>query len=421
MSRRSTTVEPRPQLLFLCQTLPYPPDIGVNVRTFNILKVLSKTYDITALCFYRRRSIPTAKDLNRSLTGLKAFADVYAFPIPQEHNWIRMIYDHVRSIATRQVYTRYAYRSTDFLRTLKSVIARNRFELVHLDSLDLSAYTPYLPSIPIACTHHNVESSLLRRYSEQVGWLARWYVRIQSKWMKEEERTRCPALSLNVVVSSPDHRELAQIAPQARIVVVPNGADTVEFRPTSGSREGIVFVGGYDWFPNRDAMEYFVHSILPLVRKQRPDTPVTWVGRTPSHVQQKYRSEHGVIVTGYVDDVRPYLQRAACVVVPLRVGGGTRLKILDSWALGKAVVSTSIGCEGLDAQDGANILIRDDPPAFAQAVCDLLEDSTRRQRIEENARGTAEDVYAWSVIGEQLTSAYAALTQRNSVFEQHSG
>src|SRR5439155_598375 len=142
--------------------------------------------------------------------------------------------------------------------------------------------------------------------------------------------------------------------------------------------EGLVFVGELTWFPNRDALEYFSDEILPKVRAIHGGTPVRWVGRASEEVRRQYRDRAGVELTGYVPDVRPYVRDAACYVVPLRVGGGTRLKILEAWAMGKAVVSTAVGCEGLAAHEDRNILIRDDPEDFAQAVRAVLQHGALR-------------------------------------------
>src|SRR5690606_7086949 len=134
----------------------------------------------------------------------------------------------------------------------------------------------------------------------------------------------------------------------------------------------IVFVGGYSWYPNRDALYYFGEEILPRIRRTT-NVAVTWVGRAPTSVIDECSRKYGIRLTGYVEDIRPFVESAACYVVPLRIGGGTRLKILDAWAMGKAVVSTSVGCEGLQAVDRENILIRDDADAFASSVVELLE------------------------------------------------
>ena len=221
-------------------------------------------------------------------------------------------------------------------------------------------------------------------------------------------------MDLNVTVSKADADTFRSIAPDARYVAVPNGVDTERFAPVGGSTAGIVLLGGTDWFPNLDGLEYFAEEILPRVRQRHPGTNVTSVGRASGAEIRRFADSYDIELTGYVDDIRPHVQSARCVAVPLRIGGGSRLKILDSWAMGKAVVSTSMGCEGLDARDGENSLVRDDAGAFADAVCGLLEDEGRAARLGAAARQTAVDRYSWSALAPVMLEAYRGLTMTES-------
>ena len=396
-----------PRVLFLCQTLPFPPDGGVAIRSYNVLRLLARRYRVTALCFYRRAVM---QDVGGSLSALGAVADsVAAFPIEQEYSRLRLLRDHAISVAGRRVYTVAAYESAPFRRRLGSLLQDFEFELVHVDSLDLSSYLPLLAGIPTVCVHHNVESALLRRRAATESSRARRaYLRFQAGLMEREERTWCPRVALNVAVSDADRREFERIAPGSRFTVVPNGVDVDAFTPGGRADRGIVFVGGMTWFPNKDALQYFARDILPLLRAAGCQEEVSWVGRALPGATELYAAQ-GITLTGYVDDIRPHVQSAACYIVPLRVGGGTRLKILDAWAMGKAVVSTSIGCEGLDARDGWNILIRDDPREFAEAVRRVLADERLRAALGANARATAEQIYSWDVIGEAMFADYEAV------------
>jgi glycosyltransferase involved in cell wall biosynthesis len=162
-------------------------------------------------------------------------------------------------------------------------------------------------------------------------------------------------------------------------------------------------------YPNRDAVEYFLAEIWPRVRQAVPNASLELVGKTPDALKPSFLAHPRVTCQGYVPDVRPHLAAAACSVVPIRIGGGTRLKILDSWAMGKAVVSTSVGCEGLRAVDGENIMIRDDAGGFADAVVRVLEDAALRDRLGAAGRRTAEKWYSWGTIGDQLIAAYRGL------------
>ncbi len=404
----------RPRLLFLCQTLPYPPDGGVQIRTYNVLRLLAKAFDIEALCFFRWKGGAVQRDVERNAATLGELADVQVFPIPQEHSRIRFVWDHLRSLLTRRVYTNFVYDSEDYAERLERRVNEESFDLVHFDSLDLIGYLPLLGGLPAVCVHHNVESMLLRRRAkaERASW-RKAYVSYQASLTQQQEREWCRRVDLNVTVSEEDRQALQSQVPEGRFMVVPNGVDVDRFKPAAGRDEGLVFVGGNTWFPNRDALDYFCGSILPLLRESGAEIPVRWVGRASESEREEYGRRHGIELTGYVDDIRPYVGDAACYIVPLRVGGGTRLKILDAWAMGKAVVSTSIGCEGLAARDGENILVRDTPHEFADAVRAVLHDVELRRRLGANARKTAESLYSWEVIGKPMIERYLALIGRD--------
>ncbi len=402
-------MDQKPRLLMLCQTLPYPPDGGVHIRTFNIMRLLAREYDITALCFYRSAERSTAERVVQSVEGLKPFASVEAFPIPQEQSRIRFLADHLISVLTRRAYTVRAYESRAFRKRLADLLRKQRFSLVHVDSLDLSTYLPMLAGLPTACVHHNVESALLRRRAQTTPGPAGLYIGLQARLTEAEERRWCAAIPLNVAVSEIDREALQAVAPGARIIVVPNGVDTRAFTADDRPGKGIVFVGSHSWQPNRDAMEYFCVSVLPLLRAAGLDEPVTWIGRASQPVRQDYEKKYGIQLTGYVDDIRPLVQAAACYIAPLRAGGGTRLKILDAWAMGKAVVSTAVGCEGLDARDSDNILIRDTADGFADAIRNVLRDKALRALLGAGARRTAEKKYDWEVIGRPMLDRYREL------------
>lgn len=402
----------KPRLLFLSQVLPFPPDGGVKIRTFNILRLLARTFDVTALCFYRSKGGLLNTDVASALRGLAPLAkNVEAFPIPQDHSRRRLLWDHIRSVLNRRAYTVFSYQSGEFEKRLKELLLTEHFDLVHADSLDLSYYFPLLQGIPLVCTHHDVQSALLaRRASLEPSAPRRAYFDLQARLMRKEEELWCPRVALNVAVSEVDAGKLADIAPSARFLVVPNGVDTSYFQPETRSKKyGIVSVGGTTWYPNKDSLQYFATRILPLLRAKGLTEPVTWVGRASAEEVDQYRRECGITMTGYVDDVRPYVQSAACYIVPIRMGGGTRVKILDAWAMGVPIVSTPVGCEGLEARDGENILVRDDPDLFADAILELLANRELGSRLGRSGRTTAELRYGWDALEPTLTEAYLAL------------
>lgn len=401
----------RPRLLFLCQCLPFPDDEGVKIRTFNILKRLARDFEVRALCFYRRAAHPTPERVAAALDGLRPYADVRAFAIPQEYSRTRAAWDHARSVLMQRVYTRFAYESQEFRRDVDRALTEFQPQLVHMDSLDLSGYLPMIPaSIPVVCVHHNVESALLRRRAGAAVGIKARYFGLQSALTEKEERAYMPRVALNVTVSDPDRALFARIAPTAHCITIPNGVDTSEVRPLADANDGIVFVGGATWFPNRDALDHFAGDILPRIRaKLGRDVPVIWVGQASDADREHFARVHGIRLTGYVDHIEPFIEQAACYVVPLRIGGGTRLKILYAWAMQRAIVSTTIGFEGLEGTNGTNILVRDEPDAFADAVVEVITDPSRRRSLAAEGRTLAESRYDWDVITRTMSRDYSAL------------
>lgn len=413
-----TNAPRRPRLLFLCHTLPWPPDGGPWIRTYHILRLLSRAFDVTALCFERAATAGNGVswDVATGREALGRFADVEVFRIPQRHSRLRWVWDHARSTVLGRVYTTYLFHSREFRRRLTAFVQSGQFDIVHVDSLDLSEYLPALDGLPVVCVHHDIQSALLhRRAGVETNVWRRGYLRYQAVLMEQQERYWCDRIALNVTVSEADAAVLRRIAPAARVAVVPNGVDVDEFSPTDASTgEGLAFAGGAVAFPNPDALAYFCEDILPHLRAVEPHLPVKWIGRASAEQQQYHRETYDVELTGYVPDARPLMSAAACHIVPLRAGGGTRLKILNSWAMGKAIVSTSIGCEGLAAVDGENLLIRDDPKHFAEAILQLLRDPEQRRRLGAGGRATAERLYSWEVIGEAMNAAYQSITVRQT-------
>jgi glycosyltransferase involved in cell wall biosynthesis len=382
------------------------------MRTFHVLRLLSEVFDVTALCFERGGIAQHASlyDPEESARVLGKYAHTEVFRLPQNHSRVRFAWDHLRSLATGRAYTHYLYDSDAFADRIEALLREESFDLVHVDSLDLVRYLPACQPLPIVCVHHNVESQLLARRSEVEGpyWL-RCYFALQARLTERDEKRWVPAVACNVAVSEADAETLRRFGSDARVEVVPNAVDTEEFEPGESKREGIVYLGGTNWFPNLDALEYFCESMLPTLRKHDPGFAAQWIGACSPEQQKHFREAHSVTLTGYVPDIRPLARDAFCNIVPLRAGGGTRLKILTSWALGKPVVSTSVGCEGLDARDGENILIRDDPAEFVEAILVLKDDPELQDRIGGAARDTVVSTYSWRSLGPSLHRLYRDL------------
>jgi polysaccharide biosynthesis protein PslH len=402
----------RPHLLFLSQCLPYPPHSGVRSRTFNVLRELQREFDVTLLSFSRRSHQPTlaAREAARSALEHVSSSVAIPVPVPAEQSDLRLLWDHLRSLVTKQPYTFYQYDSALFRDQLRSTLGGTSPDLIHLDSPDLHRWLPELPEVPTTCTHHDIDPLLLRRRADQTrNPLLSRYLRHQATLLEQLQRVLCPRFSANIVMSELDAERLRQLAPGSHTVVVPNGVDTDYFSPTPDVApvvDRIVFLGPTYQVANRDAVEYLVADIFPRVRARCSTASLHLIGDCPQPDMMRYNTQPGVACLGHVPDVRPHVAEAMCSIVPIRVGGGTRVKILDSWAMGKAVVSTAAGCEGLDAVDGENILVRDTPAGLADAVMDVLRSRGLQCRLGAAGRRTVEETYAWRTVGRHLRRAY---------------
>jgi len=390
---------PRGELLVLSHRVPYPPHNGAALRTYNMLRLLARDFNITGLCFDRQDAATARLGLEARRDGLRPFGRFEAYPIPQEASRARFAWDHARSVLTGRPYTWYVHDSAAYRVRLAELLGSQRWDAVHVDSMDLVRMLPLVHHLPVIVTHHNVESALLRRRGGA-------YLRLQANAIERAERYWLPRVTLNIAVSPDDAQAFRALAPAARVEVVPNGVDTQYFAPSEEPQSGCVFVGGTSWHPNRDALHWFAQEIAPRLRTRGVPADVTWVGRATDAERREFSRVEGLTLTGYVDDIRPYVARAACYIAPLRVGGGTRLKLLDAWAMGKAIVSTTIGAEGLGARHGETMLLADTADAFADAIASVLRDEVLRRRIGAAARREAEERFSWDVIGETVRRLY---------------
>jgi glycosyltransferase involved in cell wall biosynthesis len=330
---------------------------------------------------------------------------VRVFQIPTDYSKTRWLLLLFFNLFSRKPYSVWRFKSRAMTAEIRKLHAESKFDAVYVDTIALAEYGMTLGDVPKLLNHHNIESTLMfRRSQNEQNLLVRWYLSYQARKLRRYERHWAERYTVNLTVSDLDGADLLQIAPGARYEVIPNGTDISYFTPGSvdESRE-LVFAGGMRWYPNRDAMLFFAREIFPRIKARCPDVVMNVIGiRPPETLLSIASHEPQLLVHGYVDDVREYMRRAAVYVVPIRVGGGTRLKILDAFAAGKAVVSTSVGCEGIDVTPGNNILVADEPEEFAARVVELLENHEMRRQLEHNARKLVEEKYNWDTIGDKL-------------------
>jgi len=291
-------------------------------------------------------------------------------------------------------------------RAVADRLGSDKFDVAVCDFLSASLNFPAQLSTPTVLFQHNVETSLWQRLAETESNFARRFAyKMEAGKMASYERAALGRFHHIIAVSEHDRQQMLAMDPSCSITVVPTGVDTEKYSvapPSQANPPKIVFLGSMDWEPNIDAVQYFCRDIFPRVRSQFPAAIFQIVGRNP-HASVKQLASDFVEVSGTVPSIAEYLREATLVVVPLRIGGGTRLKIFEAMATGKAVISTSIGAEGLAVQSGRDLILADEPASFAEAVLALLTDSSLRRRYEEAAAKLAVQ-YDWSNIVHQFAA-----------------
>ena len=405
------------RILWLNAGLLLPLDKGGKLRTWHVMRHLAARHDITYLCF----ADPAEADGHRE--GMREVCN-RLITVPRSDaakgTW-RFYADAARYTVDSVPYAVAKYRSATYRRTVDELLRDGRFDTVVCDFLPPIVNMPdVLPCASILFTH-NVEADIWRRHAETArNPLSTRLLVQQWRRMLSFERRAVERFDLVLAVSDVDSQTLERLYPGALrspVHVVQTGVDTQYFTPqseTSARPAHLVFTGSMDWLPNEDGMIYFVREILPLVRRAEPAATLSIIGRSPTPAVQRLAADGGIEVTGRVDDVRPHVAAGSVYVVPLRVGGGTRLKIFEAMAMAKAVVSTTIGAEGLPVTNRHDIVIEDEPTAFAAAIVRLIRDDSARRQIESAARRLVVDRYDWSAVADDFERALDRVRTRTS-------
>ncbi|MCZ6680246.1 MAG: glycosyltransferase family 4 protein [Candidatus Poribacteria bacterium] len=396
------------RILYLSVTVPFPPTDGGRIRVLNLLKQIAKKNQVTFL------SLETTPTDDEGIEYLRRLGiDAHLVPLgpslpPLD---LRTV---ARSFFKRKPITVARYDLPAFGRKFHSLLQNNTFDLIHYAMFHAAQYHVNTHP-PTLLSQHNVDSRIWQRLCEQTANpLRRFIFWTQKRAFERYERVMSSRFDAVAVVSEIDRALLREHCPDLTIGVVPNGVDIELYQPNPALEEEatLIYTGSMDWQPNEDAVLYFAEEIFPRVQANHPDLRFYVVGKSPTPRVQKLAQRPGFIVTGGVEDIKPYIARAAVYVVPLRIGGGTRLKILEALAMEKAVVSTSVGEEGLNLVHGEEIMIADEPVHFADIVSRLITDKQMRQRIGRRGRRRVEADYDWKQIGGKLQRLYEGITKR---------
>jgi polysaccharide biosynthesis protein PslH len=375
-----------------------PPDTGGKIRSYYILRELAKRHSVTFFSFYAEHP----GDIHQQLTQFfeRVVCIPLRIPIPRSRG---EVFHFARHMFSPLPYSVAKHSQPKVVAALRNLLEAESYDVIVCDFVVAGGVIPWASSCPKILFTHNVEAEIWRRHFQKATnpiWKAVAWCEYQK--MLRYERFCLQNAQHVLAVSETDKNAFARYIDGNRITVIPTGVDTEYFCPVDadcGRSHELVFTGAMDWLANEDAIFHFAREILPRIRREIPDVTIIVAGRRPSHrLLALADAEKHMRVTGGVDDIRPYIARACLYVVPIRIGGGTRLKIFEAMAMGKAIVSTTIGAEGLPVTNGKDILIADTPESFASAVVSLLRQPPQRKRLGLAARQLVANRYSWSKV-----------------------
>jgi glycosyltransferase involved in cell wall biosynthesis len=390
------------RILWLKTELLHPVDKGGKIRSYNMLKALKRNCHTT----YLTLDDGTADDKARELAS-EYCHELVCVPHRRREKFTAGFYvELLLNLASNLPYAIKKYQSAEMRREIEKRVGQ--FDVLICDFLAPAVNVPRDLNCATVLFQHNVEAMIWKRHYEvQTNAARKAYLFRQWRKMFDFEAATCPQYDSVVAVSREDREQMEREYKVKNVYDVPTGVDTDFFRP-SGEIErkphNLVFTGSMDWLPNEDAIRYFTEQIMPRIKQSVPGVTLTVVGRDPyPGLLELSKRDPSVIVTGRVEDVRPYMEAASVYIVPLRIGGGTRLKIYEAMAMEKAIVSTSIGAEGLPVADGSEIVLADDPELFAAGVVRLLQDQGLADEIGQRAAGRVRREFGWDTVADSFT------------------
>ncbi len=396
------------KILFLSPTVPYPLTDGGRIRVYNLLKQIAQDNEVTLLALETQ---PTDVE---SVSHIQQYG-ITVHLVKHLHTLPRIsVTTLLGAFFRRQPITVARYNVTTYRQKLQVLLASESFDIIHYEMFHTAQFHSE-SDLPNVLSLQNVDSAIWHRLTDETSNIfykfAYWTQQIA---FKRYESVLSPEFDAVTCTSEIDGAIFEKHCPADKVKVIPNGVDVTHFTPDSESEDAahLIYIGSMDWYPNEDAVSFFADEVLPIIRESVQNVNFTIVGGNPSDDVQRIAERDGVVVTGRVPEIKPYFAAATVFVVPLRIGSGTRLKILEALAMGKAVVSTTVGAEGLALKNGEEIMIADEPSHFAEAVTQLLTDPALRKKIGQNGRKRVEQDYDWQSIGQKLIDVYELILSK---------
>ena len=406
------------RVLWVSHLIPYPPVAGVLLRAHNLVKAVGAQHELTLVAFIQDIWLRTCfGDVERGLSECRRELErhcvsVTFLPIERVCRPAGKLRTALECLASASGYMEGWLQGPEAHKKFRS-LGGEPFDLVHFDTISLAPFRRHFEGIPRTLGHHNIESHmLLRRAKNERSLPKKLYFWQEGRRLQRYESQVCDRFALNITCSNLDSERLLKLAPAAKARAVPNGVDCEFFRPQGVATDpkSLVFVGTMSWYPNVDAVMFMLKQIWPSLKLRRPELTLDIAGSNPPRVVvEAARSLADVRVHGFVPDIRSIVEAAALIVCPIRDGGGTKLKILDAFAMQKCVVAHPIACEGIDVTADANVVFAVEPDEWVRRIEELLDDAPRRAEIGAAARLLAQTRYSFDVIGRGLADLFAEL------------
>ena len=406
------------KILWLSHLVPYPPKGGVLQRSYHLLKEISKEHEVDLLAFNQKSLMePLVPSLAEGLAEAKDHLGGFCkrvefFDIPSDRTSLSKKWTALKSLFTKYPYTLNWLLSDHFQRRVENLVAQEDYDYVHFDTISLAPFLSACEGVKTSLDHHNVESHMLiRRASKESNPIKKFYFNQEGLRLEQYEKSLCPKFDFNFTCSDLDTERLQAITQESRIHTIPNGVDIEFFKP-SGNKErnsNILFIGTMNWYPNIEAVQFLGEQVWPELKLRLPTATADIVGANPPESIRKFSlDDERFHVHGFIDDIHPILDSAMCYVCPIKDGGGTKLKILDALAMGKAIVADPIACEGIDVEDGVNVLFAETKEEYVECIVRVFSEPELRKKLEKNARSLAVEKYSYAHIGRQLSSLYSS-------------
>lgn len=405
--KKELTLDKSKKILFLSNRGLLPVKDGHTRRSFNILKGLAQNNQIYFLSLFETPDEVTDNNIQQ----LKKICQHVEFlPSPPKKISLGMIARLIRSIFSLDPYTIWRHYSRPFLKRVDELISSERFDLIHCDILPICYTVRDRNNIFRSVTDHDVSYlKCLSMARNEKNALLKMFMLLETRKLKRLEKNIFKQVDLGIVVSELDKSNLQKLCPDGNFLVVENGVETDKFIPDTAQQQKtkLLWLGGFGHYPNKQGILFFLNEVYPLVKKEVPGVSMDIVGGgITDEIRRLTQMDSSLNLIGYVDDPLPYLQRATVFVAPIFSGGGTKLKVLEAMAAGKAVVTTRVGCEGIDGMPGQHYLVADDSHLFAMNIIELLNDESLRTTLQINARKIVSVEYDFDEICRKLDSYY---------------